>query len=108
MGAKRFFYVCAGIFLLALSYHLGARSAGAQAPGNPVVAVASSGGGCPLNSCYTVVMANGDLWTEVSGGPWQLMPGPFSGPSPAQHESWGAMKSRYRGERGAAQPAQDK
>jgi hypothetical protein len=30
--AKAFFYVCAGIFLLALSYPLGARSAGAQAP----------------------------------------------------------------------------
>lgn len=27
--AKAFFYVCAGLFLLALSYHLGARSAGA-------------------------------------------------------------------------------
>ena len=27
--AKRFFYVCAGLFLLVLSYHLGARSAGA-------------------------------------------------------------------------------
>src|SRR5262249_33696920 len=35
--AKAFFYVCAGIFLLALSYHLGARSAVAQAPGNAVV-----------------------------------------------------------------------
>jgi hypothetical protein len=29
--AKAFFYVCAGICLLALAYHLGARSAGAQA-----------------------------------------------------------------------------
>ena len=28
--AKRFFYVCAGLFLLALSYHLGASSAGAN------------------------------------------------------------------------------
>jgi hypothetical protein len=27
MFAKKFFYVCAGIFLLAASYHLGARSA---------------------------------------------------------------------------------
>ena len=37
--AKKFFYVCAGIFLLALSYHLGARNAGAQAGGNPVAAI---------------------------------------------------------------------
>jgi hypothetical protein len=28
--AKAFFYVCAGIFLLAFSYHLGAQSANAQ------------------------------------------------------------------------------
>ncbi len=28
--AKKFFYVCAGLFLLALSYHLGASSATAQ------------------------------------------------------------------------------
>jgi hypothetical protein len=31
--ARAFFYVCAGIFLLALSYHLGARGAAAQAFG---------------------------------------------------------------------------
>ncbi len=29
--ARAFFFVCAGIFLLAITYHLGARSAGAQA-----------------------------------------------------------------------------
>jgi hypothetical protein len=27
---KRFFYLCAGVLLLAVSWHLGARSAGAQ------------------------------------------------------------------------------
>ena len=32
--AKRFFYVCAGLFLLAGAYAMGARSAGAQAPGS--------------------------------------------------------------------------
>jgi len=31
MVAKRFFYVCAGLLCLALAYHLGARSATAQA-----------------------------------------------------------------------------
>lgn len=35
--ARAFFYVCAGVFLPALPYHLGARSAEAQAPGNPIV-----------------------------------------------------------------------
>jgi hypothetical protein len=33
MRAKSFFYVCAGLFLLALGYHLGARNATAQSPG---------------------------------------------------------------------------
>jgi hypothetical protein len=28
--ARAFFFICAGLFLLALAYHLGARSAGAQ------------------------------------------------------------------------------
>jgi hypothetical protein len=31
--ARKFFYVCAGVFLLALSYHLGAGTAGAQSGG---------------------------------------------------------------------------
>ena len=31
--ARAFFFVCAGIFLLAFAYHLGARSAGAQSAG---------------------------------------------------------------------------
>ena len=30
--AKNFFYVCAGLFPLALSYHLGVKDAGAQTP----------------------------------------------------------------------------
>jgi hypothetical protein len=33
MRAKSFFYVCAGLFLLALGYHLGATNATAQSPG---------------------------------------------------------------------------
>jgi hypothetical protein len=31
--AKRFFYVCAGLFLLVLSYEIGASRVGAQTPG---------------------------------------------------------------------------
>jgi hypothetical protein len=30
MLAKRFFYVCAGLFLIALTYHIGARTAWAD------------------------------------------------------------------------------
>jgi hypothetical protein len=32
MAARKFFYICAGLFLLAMSYHLGASAAGAAAP----------------------------------------------------------------------------
>jgi hypothetical protein len=35
---KRFLYVCAALLCLALAYHLGARSATAQARGNPILA----------------------------------------------------------------------
>ena len=42
--AKTFFYVCAGLFLLALSYNLGARSAGAQAGGSIAVGDINMGG----------------------------------------------------------------
>ena len=37
---KKFFNVCAGLSLLALSYHLGARTAGAQASGDQLVDIA--------------------------------------------------------------------
>jgi hypothetical protein len=43
--ARKFFYVCGGLFLLALSYHLGARSAGAQSGGNPVASIDYGGNG---------------------------------------------------------------
>ena len=32
--ARKFFYVCAGMLMLALSYHFGFSTASAQAPGN--------------------------------------------------------------------------
>ena len=111
--ARAFFYVAAGIFLLALSYHLGARNAGAQV--GSIVGISTSGPRMTA-TCFTavhVVTATGDLYERlVCNG--QLVEsvtyiGNFwsGGPTPAQQESWGALKSRYRGQRGAAQ-AQDK
>ena len=40
--ARKFFYVCAGLFMLALSYHFGATTATAQAPASSVAAAARS------------------------------------------------------------------
>jgi hypothetical protein len=39
MFAKRFFYVCAGLLCLAITYHLGARNATAKPPVVPEVVV---------------------------------------------------------------------
>ena len=92
MMARQFFYACAGLFLLALSFHFGATSVSAQAPGNPVVAVGSTG---------YVFTANGDVYRPVTGFPdpstWAWAGNVFGtgGPTPAQHESWGQLKSRY-------------
>ena len=89
--SKKFFYVCAGLFLLALSYHLGASSARAQAPGNPVVAVFGAG---------HVITANGDIYESSTGATcpanWSLCGNVFTGgPTPAEQDSWGQIKARY-------------
>jgi hypothetical protein len=92
--AKKFFYVCSGILMLALSYHFGARSAGAQAPANAVV---SSMPGYVYN--VAVVTANGDIYGSMSlDGPWRFASNVFAGPppTPIQHESFGSVKARYR------------
>ena len=91
MRAKNFFYVCAGIFLLALSYHFGATSAGAQAPGNPVVS----------GDQWVVFSANGDYFVRdgigLSGVTYSAAGNVFSGgPTPATKETWGGLKARYR------------
>ena len=75
--AKRFFYVCAGLFLLAGAYALGARNAGAQAPGNSVVAIFAST--CP-EAERTLITANGDIWGKntICAGPWTHIGNVFS------------------------------
>ena len=136
--ARTFFYVCAGLFLLALSYHLGARSATAQAGGSIQVAeladyyrgsfaavvdrtiyrLAGGAGGpspsVPIPGTSPVIavngpdpeamLANGDcyVWSQNE---WVPVGNVLGGPTPALRESFGSMKSRYRGERGAARPA---
>ena len=95
--AKRFFYVCAGLFLLALSYHLGANSATAQAPGNSVVGVESA-----MTTYVNVVTANGDVYRVDAGqGGGGALNSTYRGnifgvPVQAQPETWGAVKDKYR------------
>ena len=93
--ARKFFYVCAGMFMLALSYHLGAGTAVAQAPSNSLVAVIGVPGG---QAC--AFTANGDVYNTDnprSSESWRLTNNVFAGaPVPTTHESWGQLKSRYR------------
>jgi len=90
--ARAFFFVCAGVFLLALSYHLGATSAGAQAPGNAVVAAAGG----------FVVAANGNVYagpallSPSNASQWVLAGNVFEAPVSATQETWGQLKARYR------------
>ena len=56
MQAKRFFYVCAGMFLLALTYHLGARTAQAQGPSEFYVA--------EVDLSAVVAFPNGDVYGQ--------------------------------------------
>jgi len=62
--ARKFFYVCAGLFLLALSYHLGAKDVGAQAPpGTTIVGIAvDAHKGDSDDEDLFVMLANGDVY----------------------------------------------
>jgi hypothetical protein len=92
---KRFFYASAAILMLSLAFHFGYTTARAQAPGNPVVA-----GFLAQQSQTAALTANGDVYLATNpynlGLPWQRVTNIFEGiPTPALHESWGQLKSRY-------------
>ena len=94
MRSRTFLHVSLGILALAAAYHLGARSATAQATGNPVVAFAPYGGG----SAVALAVTAGDVYeTNSTAGPWFLGSNVFSGgATPVRQESMGAVKARYR------------
>ena len=94
--ARKFFYICAGMLMLALSYHLGAGTAGAQAA-YPITAVLTS------FPSY-LVTSNGDMYglrfEPQSGAPMAptLLGNVWGGsvPTNVTRESWGDVKARYR------------
>jgi hypothetical protein len=90
--AKKFFYVCGGLLMLALAYHFGATTATAQAPGNPVVGIAYNSG------ILQAVTANGDAYTKLPSSVWTPSGNVFGGspPVPDVQQSWGQVKARYR------------
>ena len=94
--AKAFFYVCAGVCLLAFAYHLGATSAIAQQGGSFSGFTDDSYGG------YSVITSSGDVftrgWNGVSFDTGVRYVGNFwsGGPVPTTQPSWGQLKARYR------------
>jgi hypothetical protein len=90
MFLKKLFFASASILMLALAYHLGASTATAQAPSNPVVGISNN----------NVVTANGDVYTGTGTGSvelWTLVSNVFSGPPvPTRQTSWGALKVKGR------------
>ena len=60
--ARKFFYVCAGLFLLSLAYHFGASNATAQAPSS---SVAAASGGTIGTWVFT---SNGDAYQALDNG----------------------------------------
>ena len=92
--AKKFFFVCAGMLLLALSYHFGFSTASAQSSSQFVsLAIASNGG-----STYTwgALTSNGDVYSSNGGGFFLMAHISPGGPIPTNQESWGQLKARYR------------
>jgi len=90
MFLKRLLYASASLLMLALAYHLGASTAVAQAPSNPVVGMAYGG------SAAFAATADGDTYVW-DGTSWRRFGNIFSGaPAPATTQSFGALKAKYR------------
>jgi hypothetical protein len=65
MKAKRFFYVCAGLFLLALGYGVGSQQAEAASNSQTVVGFTIG----PYAQALYVITSNGDVWEKPTGLP---------------------------------------
>jgi hypothetical protein len=111
------------MFLLALSYHLGASTAVAQAPGNiecigfderwgiavidhqlhefdaplheisPPIPSASRAIFCGFHG---VVLESGEMWNLQADGAWHLIGNIGGAPTSTTNMSWGQVKARYR------------
>jgi hypothetical protein len=125
MAARKFFYVCAGMLMLMLSYHLGARDAAGQSALTIDAWCYDSGaisavfGGAwnqidrhtgsvilsyplPVSAPVAgtgnsiVVYKSGDLYEyEGSPGAWAFKGNILGNPTPALRQTWGQVKSRY-------------
>lgn len=82
--ARTFFYVAAGVFLLALSYNLGARSAGAANGGPSAVALQVFEDSLGDSQWYALA-SNGDVYHVTNRlGTWNKNSNIFSPDPPAK------------------------
>jgi len=85
MVAKRFFFVCAGIFLLALTYHLGARSTVAVSREGPTAVDLEITLNAAGESRWHALASNGGVYLVVDRtGEWQKSSNIFSPYPPAR------------------------
>lgn len=76
MNAKKFFYVCAGIFLLAGAYTIGARNARADLRTSTGYILGFWNGNGPGSPAYAL-RSDGTIWIK-SGSGWQQAAPPFA------------------------------
>jgi len=123
--ARKFFYIAAGMLMLSLSYHFGARDAAGQAAAaieatdydNGALFAVVNGSWVQFNvgsgtvfpayplpvsapvvgtGSSLVVYQNGDVYVyEGSPGEWVLKGNLSGGPTPTQKATWGQVKARY-------------
>ena len=93
MGAKKFFYVCAGILLLVITYSVGAGRVQSQSPPTniPAAMIYSTAGvgGAPFSAVLTavVITSQGDVFMkndDVNNQVWRSVGNAFNGSPPGR------------------------
>lgn len=65
--AKAFFWVCGGVLMLAISFHLGSESARAGSNIGDTVKEAAAMAYNPVTKEIVVINKNGDMWVRIIG-----------------------------------------
>lgn len=89
--ARKFFYVSAGMLMLAFTYHLGARNAAAY--GSTTVATCAS-----IDATHVRVFTDAGDVIDVTNFPFsvQYQGSVFNGPTAAMPTTLGRVKATYR------------
>lgn len=89
--AKKFFYVCAGIMMLAGAYAIGANGVQAQNDPQAVLAMSTEG-----NYAF-VVTSGGDLYRSTNyGDSWSFVTNAFTGAVASESQGLDGVKSNFR------------